>query len=331
MNSTVNVEKLVNAICSDSGGDEISSVDRFLGDEAINMLCTNLKSAHFVSKKRLILRGNCIGTSGAGAVGDLLKHNDTLKVVSLEWNQIGSIGAKLLAESLKHNRGLTHLDLKNNGINNEGAMALAESLRYNNALKILDLRWNQIEDNGALAFKYALLDRNPNISLLIAGNLLTESTNKIIDEWSKLERPVFVEPPLPEVPANNINQSQLYQNDLLQKEIASLRQQCMSLQTVFADVQRQLDSSSLRVTDLEQQLSRKEYNYNNLNEHLKNANSRLLAQTEEQKVLCLAWEKERGAIREELAATIHVKAEEVRAAVAERDSLKDKLQHSEVI
>lgn len=145
----------------------------------------------------------------------------------------------------------------------------------------------------------------------------------------KIERPVFIEPPPPEAPPR-IDQSQLYQNDLLHKEIASLRQQCMSLQSVFADVQRQLDSSSLRVTDLEQQLSREEYRFNHLNENYKQANGRLLAQTEEQKMLCLAWEKERGTIRDELAATIQIKGEELRAMTGERDALRDKLQHSEV-
>lgn len=156
MNTSTNVEKLVHAICGNDASDEISSVDRFLGDEAINMLCNNLKSAHHVNKKKVILRGNCIGSVGAAAVGDLLKNNDSLKFLSLEWNQIGSVGSKLLADALKQNRGLTHLDLKNNGINNEGAMALAEALRYNNSLKTLDLRWNQV-------YIYGIIENNVSI------------------------------------------------------------------------------------------------------------------------------------------------------------------------
>ncbi len=139
-----NVEKLISAMCGSDSTDEISSVDRFLGDDAIHLLCDKLKNNNLSNKRRLILRGNCVGMIGAKALSDLLKSNPSLKFISLEWNQIGSQGAKLLADALQSNQGLTHLDLRNNGINNEGAIALANSLQSNNLLQTLDLRWNQV-------------------------------------------------------------------------------------------------------------------------------------------------------------------------------------------
>lgn len=323
-----NAEKIIASICGADGSDEITSTDRFLGDDSISLLCEKLKNNHLGNKRRLILRGNCIETSGAKALADLLTHHHHIQYLSLEWNQIANAGVKYIATSLIPNQGLLHLDLKNNGISNEGAIALASALESNNRLQVLDLRWNRIEDNGALAFKHALLDRDPKLTLLLAGNPLTESTTRILDEWTMTDNRTQYELPLPTPPPNN--QPTAFQNEQLQREIASLRQQCMSLQSVVADVQRQLDGSSLRVTDLEQQLSREEYRYNHLNESLKHANGRIAAMTEEQKALCAAWEKERAAIRDELAAVVQMKNDEVRVVAAERDAFRDKLNHAEV-
>ena len=103
----------------------------------------------------------------------------------------------------------------------------------------------------------------------------------------------------------------------------------MSLQSVFADVQRQLDGSALRVTDLEQQLSREQYRCNHANEALSQANARISAQVEEQKALCATWEKERADIREELHRVVKTKNEEVKLVTGERDGAREKLQACE--
>jgi hypothetical protein len=139
-----NDHSLVETMSGSSSSDEISCVDRFLGDEAINILCDKIKSNHLDNKRRMVLRGNCVGVSGAKALSELLKYHHSLQFISLEWNQIGSAGVQYLAEALKRNEGLTHLDLRNNGIDNEGAIALSSALNDNNKLKVLDLRWNQV-------------------------------------------------------------------------------------------------------------------------------------------------------------------------------------------
>ena len=50
-----------------------------------------------------------------------------------------------------------------------------------------------------------------------------------------------------------------YQSAVLQKEAAQLRQQCVKLQGSCADLQRQLDSSAIKVTELEQTCLRHEF------------------------------------------------------------------------
>ena len=81
---------------------------------------------------------------------------------------------------------------------------------------------------------------------MINGNLLSEQVTKTITDWSsqinkenlsnKTENSITF---LTEVNKSSTDRSVFqYQNDLLQKEVANLRSQCISLQKVFADVQR---------------------------------------------------------------------------------------------
>ena len=138
------IEKIVNNIFGADGSDEVVCIDRFLGDEAIGIICERLRNSQYSRKKRLVCRGNCIGPAGASSIADLVRNTKTLQFVSLEWNQIGSPGAKAFADSLQQNKCLTHLDLRNNGIDNDGAIALALEVLNNDSLKTLDLRWNKV-------------------------------------------------------------------------------------------------------------------------------------------------------------------------------------------
>lgn len=124
-----------------TGIDELTYKDKFLGDENIKQLCERLK---LDERKKLVLRGNYIGVTGAKAIADLLVEQNSLVFISLEWNIIGSTGAQYFAQALLSNRSLAHLDLRNNSINNEAAIALAEAIVKNKTLKTLDLRWNQV-------------------------------------------------------------------------------------------------------------------------------------------------------------------------------------------
>lgn len=124
-----------------SAGEEISFLDKFLGDDSILDLCEKLE---ITPKKRLVLRGNQLSSNGAQAISQLISSQNALDFLSLEWNHVGSSGAIYLAEALKSNSSLTHLDLRNNRVENDAALALAESLELNDYLRKLDLRWNNV-------------------------------------------------------------------------------------------------------------------------------------------------------------------------------------------
>lgn len=124
-----------------SGHEELSYKDKFLGDEVIGLLCQKLRTNE---KKKLILRGNYLGSTGAKAIADLITTQDSLEHISLEWNQICGTGGEYFAEALKSNRSVIYLDLRNNNITSDAAIALAETMATNKTLRTLDLRWNQV-------------------------------------------------------------------------------------------------------------------------------------------------------------------------------------------
>lgn len=148
-------DRIIASIIGKSGSSEILCVDKFIGDESMRSIVARLKSDGEANRKRLVLRGNCIGHGGATALADLIETNSSFQFISIEWNQIASVGAIEISKALAFNKALKHLDLRNNGISDDGAIALANVLTaVNTSLQILDLRWNQITDSGATAFRY---------------------------------------------------------------------------------------------------------------------------------------------------------------------------------
>ena len=159
---------------------EIAILDKFLEVSPLVALCERLRN---FPKKKVVLRGNCLGLEGAKVLGTYLSEDNTLEYLSLEWNQLGSSGANVISNALEKNITLTHLDLRNNNIKNDGAIALANSLAINRNLRSIDLRWNQIEDKGAIAFKSEILDRNPPLKFQISGNHLSANISEKVEEW----------------------------------------------------------------------------------------------------------------------------------------------------
>jgi hypothetical protein len=161
--STIADEKFISAILgrednghhNSNGSDEIVCVDKFIGDDQMQLLMNRLNARSSSNSgqrriRRLCLRGNCIGGGGAKAIAEMLRTNNVLEFLSLEWNQIGSSGCQSIADALRQNHTLKHLDLRNNGISDDGAIALAQAAAFHSssgktALKVLDLRWNQVE------------------------------------------------------------------------------------------------------------------------------------------------------------------------------------------
>ena len=67
----------------------------------------------------------------------LRQVNVTLKQLDLSWNGFGSAGAQALGEALRHNNTLVHLDLSNNRVSDEGTALLCNGLAANDSLRIL--------------------------------------------------------------------------------------------------------------------------------------------------------------------------------------------------
>lgn len=78
------------------------------------------------------------------------------KKIYLRDNGIGNTGAIALALALKFNTGVTHLDLLGTGIQTNGAIAIAEALKTNCALTWLHMQDNDIAGRGAKAIAEAL-------------------------------------------------------------------------------------------------------------------------------------------------------------------------------
>lgn len=113
--------------------------------------------------------------------------------------------------------------------------------------------------------------------------------------------------------------------EFLQKENYALRQQVSSLQLSLEDLQRQLTSSSYRVTELEQLLAREQFSNSQAQDALSNASLRISILNDEITSLTSNWERERANIVNDLISSVKDKEREVMEISLERDNLKDKL------
>ena len=330
-------------LSADDRHPELCVIDRFLGASDVSDLCARLQAQPV--KKRVILKGNCLGSAGAVALASFLKENSTIELLSLEWNQLGSEGAVAIAKALE-TCSVKELDLRNNNIKNEGALALAKSVMLNGSLTTLDLRWNQIEDSGARAFKEAILDRVPSLTIKLGGNLLSGDCARTVDQWlgkdddageasasapstsSSAAAPPQVSRSKREFTGPSAA-AEAAQSTILQQEAALLRSQNTTLQGELRDLQRQLDSSAGRVTELEQQFLKEEHRGNALSEQLKTAQMRAVMQAEELKRLTETWEADRQQNIADMRRVVGERDEEIRAACTERDRAKGALQKAE--
>lgn len=105
----------------------------------------------------LSLDFNDIGTVGAQAIANMLQQkNCHLKDLHACCNRIGSEGAEALAQGLRHNSSLQTLLLSLNDIGNEGAGALAQAMSVNTTLTKLCIPSNNVGNPGLISFGEAL-------------------------------------------------------------------------------------------------------------------------------------------------------------------------------
>lgn len=138
---------------------------------------------------------------GAIALAEVLKNNNTLISLELEWNDIGDIGAAALAAALKGNQTLRKLDLARNKITDAGISSFAELLKSKKNLDKLEVFGNPFGEKGAKAlidamqFNYSLtkaIDFLPNTNSDMAQNTwallreLCDRNNKIAEKKREL-------------------------------------------------------------------------------------------------------------------------------------------------
>lgn len=97
----------------------------------------------------LVLRGNAIGDVGAVAIGKMLEHNRSLKVLDVSSCSIGNEGGAAIGSGLSNNSILETLNLDKNNIGSGKDYSLfSEGLTHNNTLERLHLSANGMADNN---------------------------------------------------------------------------------------------------------------------------------------------------------------------------------------
>lgn len=141
-----------------------------------------------------------------------------------------------------------------------------------------------------------------------------------INAWLKQGRENDSIPDAVEVPKDDVPKQ--IQNEFLQREIYDLRKQLAALQQLFAETQRLLDSSTFRVTELEQQLARADYNNTHLTDQLKDAMLRISMLNDHIAALTSEWDKDRTELIRSWNHELRTKEEEIKNLIIERDQAK---------
>ena len=125
-------------------------------------------------------------------VGPLLKSNSTIQELSLCYNNISTKGSESIAKALRNNETLVKLNLWDNFIGNKGSDCIMNEIRTNNTLIYLNVGRNYIDDNAADAILKCLASNNVlqefNLSDNRIGNegIITIS-NAFLENFSLLE------------------------------------------------------------------------------------------------------------------------------------------------
>jgi len=78
-------------------------------EHAIQTLCSAV--ANHSSLQELDLRNNKLGDQACGPIGELIRHNKTLRKINLSWNEFGTQGGKQLLHGLNGNVTLHFLEV----------------------------------------------------------------------------------------------------------------------------------------------------------------------------------------------------------------------------
>lgn len=177
--------------------------DNSIGLTGLKSLCTVLRK-HNSCLTSLDLSMNSLGPDSSGHIGNFLKMNSAIDMLSLASTGIGSMGAKEiaaalktescklsilnlwandigvmgvaeLAEALKVNKTLTTLNLRGNRMGPAGVTKLAHALTTNSSLSNLDLTANDLGSEGAAALAEGLAKNSSVNELYLGGNMLGDA------------------------------------------------------------------------------------------------------------------------------------------------------------
>ncbi|XP_064604350.1 leucine-rich repeat-containing protein 45-like [Liolophura sinensis] len=179
--SAKNCAALGKVLATDRTFVELRLSDCMLTEDAVKGIAYGLTSN--VWCRKLDLKGNNIRGVGVEVLGKMLRHNNTLASMCLEWNSVGMIDNSfaVFCEGLGSNSALKALDLRNNQISHDGAAELAAGLKRNTSLKSLDLRWNNVGLLGGRAL-LEMLESNKTLTRLeLAGNNVPSDILKAIE------------------------------------------------------------------------------------------------------------------------------------------------------
>ncbi len=143
---------------------------------------TSMETTHLPPELTLNMSCNQVGDSGATAIAEALRHNQTLTTLNMSQNRVGDSGATAIAEAVCHNQTLTTLDMSENRVGYSGATAIVEALRHNQTLTTLDMSWNQVGDSGATAIAEALRHNHTLTTLDMSRNQVGDSGATAIAE-----------------------------------------------------------------------------------------------------------------------------------------------------
>ncbi|CAF1396874.1 unnamed protein product [Rotaria sordida] len=107
-----------------------------------------------------------------------LKKNKSIQNLIL--TNLNNIDAATIASLIKHNNTIKYLSLTHNNISSDGGALIADALRTNSTLISLDLSDNRIGEQITIEFTKILNESHPSLTQIILNN-----NNKTIDEHLK--------------------------------------------------------------------------------------------------------------------------------------------------
>ncbi|VTJ57771.1 Hypothetical predicted protein [Marmota monax] len=161
---------------------ELVLSDCMLSEEGTTLLLQGLCANTVI--RFLDLKGNNLRAAGAEALGKLLRQNQSIQSLTLEWNNLGTWedAFATFCGGLAANSTLQQLDLRNNQISHKGAEELALALKGNATLQQLDLRWNNVGLLGGRALVNCLPSNRTLWRLDLAGNNVPSDVLRAVEQ-----------------------------------------------------------------------------------------------------------------------------------------------------